>query len=70
MAYRRGMCPPHAIVRVGSYASDAWGRCSACGAWVWSWELDAALAEAAIFGGDVRAAAKLLVEHDLPYGPV
>jgi hypothetical protein len=64
------MCPPHAIVRVGSYASDAWGRCSACGAWVWSWELDAALAEAAIFGGDVRAAAKLLVEHDLPYGPV
>ena len=76
------VCPPHAVVPVGSYASDSWGRCSACSAWIWAtddtgkfqyrndWELDATLAEAAFLRGDVRAAAKLLVEADLPYGPV
>ena len=76
------MCPPHAVVPVGSYATDSWGRCSACGAWVWAtddngkfqyrndWTLDASLAEAALLRGDVRAAAKLLVSNDLPYGPV
>jgi hypothetical protein len=76
------MCPPHAVVPSGSYSTDTWGRCSNCDAWVWTtddngkfqyrndWVLDAALAEAAFSRGDVKAAAKLLVQHDLPYGPV
>lgn len=75
------MCPPHAVVPVGGHSTDSWGRCSSCGAWVWSvddrgkwdyandWVIDTALAEAALLRGDVRAAARLLVEHDLPYGP-
>jgi len=76
------MCPPHAVVPVGSHSTDSWGRCSSCGAWIWStddtgkfqyqndWELDGTIAEAALTRGDVRAAARLLVQHDLPYGPV
>jgi len=76
------MCPPHAVSPTGSHATDSWGRCSSCGAWIWStddtgrfqyrndWVLDAPLAEAALLRGDVHAAARLLVQHDLPYGPV
>jgi hypothetical protein len=75
-------CPPHEVVTVGSHSTDFWGRCSKCSAWVWSvddrgkwdysnaWVIDSALAEAAFLRGDPRAAAKLLVLHDLPYGPV
>src|SRR5258705_11611532 len=84
MAYRREMpsCPPHVVVPIGSHATDSWGRCSTCDAWIWTtddtgkfqyqndWKLDPALAEAALLRGDVGAAARLLVENDLPYGPV
>jgi hypothetical protein len=53
-----------------------------CGAWIWAtddtgkfqyrndWELDASLAEAAFLRGDLRAIVKLLLQYDLPYGPV
>src|SRR5512142_975206 len=68
---------------VGSHATEAWARCRNCGAWFWTSTdlggkfeyvgekaLDRELAERAFWNGDVGAAAKLLVESDVPYGPV
>ncbi len=68
---------------VGSHATEAWVRCRACGSWFWTSTdlgskfeyvgekpLDPDLAEAAFLRGDVRAAARLLVSSDEPFGPV
>ncbi len=68
---------------IGSHATEAWVRCRDCGAWFWTSTdlggkfdyvgekpLDRELAERAFLAGDARAAARLLVETDEPYGPI
>jgi hypothetical protein len=67
---------------LGSYATDTWLRCRLCGAMFWTveddgkygysgqWELDAALAHAALVEHDARALARLFVSMSLPMGPV
>ncbi|HET9989984.1 MAG TPA: hypothetical protein VFQ65_15745 [Kofleriaceae bacterium] len=67
---------------VGSYATDAWGRCKKCGVWWWcviddgkfQFEDQRAVptedAEPALLRHDPDALARLFVSRELPHGPV
>lgn len=76
----RGYADNFAIV--GTYATDAWGRCKTCGAWWWcvlddgklpfeaERTIPTDLAEAALLHHDPHAIAQLFASCDLPHGPV
>ncbi len=80
----RGSLDPHPdLDRLGGAGEDSWYRCRRCGAFIWlttdessryqyvgGWELDRARATRAFVEHSVADAVGLLIDHELPKGPM
>jgi hypothetical protein len=79
----RSLGPHPDLERLGGAGEDDWYRCRRCGAFIWlttdesskyqyvdGWELDRERAGKAFVGRSVQDAVQLLIDHELPRGPM